>query len=99
MTQAITLSDYIKKLQAIEKAIKTAELKPFAGTKKEPLMLLLSDDHEGNGYHQAFEAPGIGFIPKNEGRLGRVDPDAIYSSIEEAKQMGYTGELKIAVFL
>ena len=95
----VTLSDYIKRLQAIEKHFKSnAELKPYTKDNNNPVTLLLSDDDEGNGYHIAYEPPSFGFIPKL-GSRHHVDPDMIFTDAEEAKKMGYTGELTMAIFL
>ena len=99
MSHSVTLSDYIKRLQLIEKQFKSnAELKPYAKDKDNPVTLLLSDDDEGNGYHLAYQLPSFGFIPKL-GSRHYVNPDMIFNDAEEAKNMGYTGELTMAIFL
>lgn len=99
MSHSVTLSEYIKRLQLIEKHFKSnAELKPYTKDKDNPVTLLLSDDDEGNGYHIAYEPPSYGFIPKL-GSQHYVNPDMIFTDAEEAKKMGYTGELTMAIFL
>lgn len=99
MKHSVTLSEYIKRLQAIENHFKgNAELKPYAKNKDNPVTLLLSDDDEGNGYHLAYQLPSYGFIPKL-GSRHYVNPDMIFNDAEEAKSMGYTGELTMAIFL